>query len=158
MAKKAVPAPKRDDLSLKADASLVHSFLYLLTNKNRKRNLVASVFGFLKGGILPLSSFVIFHYGLNEAIQEGNTRKIIIYSIIGFSGIVSSLNNVQEEIKTMLRKNGIIPWLYAILLEGNAMFVGGSILEDVISILAFLSVLLSNWIKMTYLSLLPKGK
>lgn len=157
MAKKAVPAPKHD-LSLKADASLVYSFLYLFTNKNRKRNLVASVFGFLKGGILPLSSFVIFHYGLNEAIQEGNTRKIIIYSIIGFSGIVSSLNNVQEEIKTMLRKNGIIPWLYAILLEGNAMFVGGSLLEDVISILAFLSVLLSNWIKMTYLSLLPKGK
>jgi hypothetical protein len=146
------------DLSLKADASMTHAILYLITNQNRKRNFTASLLGLLKGGILPASSFVIFHYGLQNAIQEEAYWRASVYVLIGICGIISSLYNVQDEIRQMLRTESILPWLYAILLEGNAMFVGGSFWENVISWTAFSSILLSNWVKMTYLSLLPKKK
>lgn len=156
MAKKQVKSSS--NISLRADASFVHSVMYLVRDKSRLRNSIALFFGLLLGGIYPVVSYVICHLALPHAINEGNYWKIFIYSVIGISGLWVSLNNVQDQIRQMTRSTGKLPWAYAILLEGAAMFLNGNPIELTVGGIALASVIICNTVKMTYTSLLPKQK
>jgi len=143
-------------ISLRQGASFVQSIIYLIKDRNRLRNSIALSFGILFGGFYPVVSFILFHFGIQQAFKEGRFLKAFVYVVIGMSGLVVSLNNVQDQIRQMLRTQSNLPWFYAVLLEGAAMFVHGSPLEDVSSYVALTAIIICNTVKMTYKSLLPR--
>lgn len=147
----------QNTISLRQDASFVQSVIYLIQDKNRLRNSIALSFGILFGGFYPVVSFILFHFGIQSAIKGGHYWQAFIYVVIGISGLVVSLNNVQDMVRQMLRTTSHLPWFYAILLEGAAMFVHGSPVEDVASYVALTAIIICNTVKMTYKSLLPRS-
>ena len=154
--KKANKRVARPEVSLKQDASFTQSIIYLVKDKNRLRNSIALTFGVLFGGFYPVTSFILCHFGIQNAWVSGSYWKAFCYVIIAFSGLVVSLNNVQDQIRQMLRTSSHLPWFYAILLEGAAMFVNGSFVEDIASYVALIAIVTCNTVKMTYKSLLPR--